>query len=469
MSVLHVDLCIIGAGSAGLSIAAAASQLGQRVALIERAAMGGDCLNSGCVPSKALLAAAAQAVAWRAAPGFGLRQAPAEVDFPAVMAAVKSTIAAIQPNDSVERYEGMGVTVIQAEARFTGPDRVIAGGRELRARRFVLATGARPLVPDLPGLGDLPFLTSETLWDLPALPGHLLVLGGGPAGCELALAFRRLGSRVTLVEAARLLPRDDPEAADFVRQALRREGVELLEGARAVAAEPGPALLVEQAGERRRLAGSHLLLTLGRRPDFAALDLEAAGIRREEGRLVLTAGLRTTNPRVYAAGDAAGGPQFTHLAAAQAAVVVKRMLFRLPARADRLPVPWVTYTDPELAQVGLTEQQAAAAGPVRVYRWPFHDNDRARAEQATEGLVKLVTDRRGRVLGATLVGRDAGEQAAFWCLAVARRVPLHALAQVVLPYPTRAEAGKRAAAMALVRRLFSPGTRRLVRLLGRLP
>ncbi len=469
MSLLETDLCVIGAGSAGLSIAAGASQLGARVVLVERGTMGGDCLNYGCVPSKSLLAAAHHAVAWREAAGFGLTQAPPTVDFPAVMRAVRGTIAAIQPNDSQQRFEGLGVTVIRAEARFLGPDRLVAGGRELRARRFVIATGARALVPPIPGLEQVPYLTNETLWDLETLPGHLLILGGGPIGCELAQAFARLGSQVTLVEMGRLLPKDDPEAADLVRRALLAEGVTLLEGARAVGVEPGPVVLAEQAGRTLRLAGSHLLLALGRRVDHSALDLDKAGVSTEKGRLVLDRGLRTSNRRIYAAGDAAGGLQFTHLAGAHAGVVVKRALFRLPARADRLVVPWVTYCDPELAQVGLTEEQAAAEGPVRIYRWPFHDNDRARAEQATHGFVKLVCDRRGRLKGATLVGRGAGELLGPWCLAVAGKVSLGALAGQVLPYPTRAEAGKRAAGSAFTGRLFSPRVRRLVRLLLKLP
>jgi len=466
---LAVDLCVIGAGSAGLSIAAGASQLGARVALVEKGAMGGDCLNYGCVPSKALLAAAAQAVAWRGAAGFGLKQAPPRVDFARVMAGVQATIAAIAPNDSVARFEGLGVTVLRAEARFLDPDRVQAGQQVVRARRFVIATGARALVPPLPGLAVVPYLTNETLWELTALPERLVILGGGPIGCELAQAFARLGSRVTLVEMGRLLPKDDPEAAEFVRRALLAEGVTLLEGAKAVAVEPGPVVTVEQAGQASRVEGSHLLLALGRRVDHAALNLEAAAIRTDQGRLVLDRGLRTSNRRVYAAGDAAGGLQFTHLAAAHAGVILKRALFRLPARADRLTVPWVTYCEPELAQVGLTEEQAAARGPVRVFRWPFHDNDRAQAEQATAGLVKIVADRRGRVLGATLVGRHAGELLGPWILAVAGKVSLGTLAGLVLPYPTRAEAGKRAAGGAFTGRLFSPRVRRLVRLLLKLP
>lgn len=469
MAADNFDLCVIGAGSAGLSIAAGASQLGARVALVEKGAMGGDCLNTGCVPSKALLAAAHRAVAWREAGAFGLAAEAPAVDFPAVMRHLQEVIAAIAPNDSVARFEGLGVTVLPGEARFLGPDRLAVAGRELRARRFVLATGSRPFLPPIPGLAETPHLTNESVFALAERPAHLLLLGGGPIGCELAQAFARLGSRVTLVEQDRLLPKDDPELADFVRRGLLADGVALLEGARATAVEAGPALLVEQGGETRRVEGSHLLVAVGRRPDYEGLDLAAAGVALEQGRLVLDRGLRTSNRRIYAAGDAAGGLQFTHLAGAHAGVVIKRALFRLPAKADRLTVPWVTYSDPELAQVGLTEEQAAAQGPVRVLRWSLHDNDRAQAERATAGLAKLIVTPRGRVLGAGIVGRGAGELILPYVFAVAGKLKLADLASVVAPYPTFSEAGKRAAGSFYMPKLFSERTKRLVRLLLKFP
>lgn len=463
------DLCVIGAGSAGLSIAAGASQMGARTALIEKGAMGGDCLNSGCVPSKALLAAADRAVAWRDAGAFGLKAEAPEVDFPAVMRHVRETIAAIAPNDSVARFEGLGVTVIQGEARFLGPDRLSAAGREIRAKRFVVATGSRPFVPPIPGLVAQPYLTNETVFALDSRPAHLIVLGGGPIGCELAQAFARLGSRVTLVEMGRLLPKDDPEAADVVRRSLAADGVEILEGAKAVGVEAGPVLLVEQSDEQRRIEGSHLLVAVGRRPDYEGLELAAAGVETKEGRLQLDRGLRTGNRRIYAAGDAAGGLQFTHLAGAHAGVLIKRILFRLPARADRLTVPWVTYTEPELAHVGLTEEQAAERGDVRVLRWSLHDNDRAQAERATAGFAKLISTPKGRLLGATIVGRGAGELILPYVLALDRGLKVAQLATAIAPYPTFSEVGKRAAGSFFISRLFSERTRRLVRLLLKLP
>lgn len=463
------DLCVIGAGSAGLSIAAGASQLGARVALVEKGAMGGDCLNTGCVPSKALLAAADRAVAWREAAAFGLAAAPPAVDFAAVMGHLRAVIAAIAPNDSVARFEGLGVAVLPGEARFLGPDRLAVAGRELSAKRFVLATGSRPFVPPIPGLAAAPHLTNESVFALTERPEHLLLLGGGPIGCELAQAFARLGSRVTLVEQDRLLPKDDPELADFVRRSLLADGVALLEGTKATAVEAGPTLVVEREGEARRLSASHLLVAVGRRPDYEGLDLAAAGVALEAGRLRLDRGLRTSNRRIYAAGDAAGGLQFTHLAGAHAGVVIKRALFRLPAKADALTVPWVTYCDPELAQVGLTEAQAAAQGPMRVLRWSLHDNDRAQAERATGGLAKLIVTPKGRLLGAGIVGRGAGELILPYVLAVAGKLKLSDLASVVAPYPTFSEVGKRAAGSFYMPKLFSERTRRLVRLLLKFP
>jgi pyruvate/2-oxoglutarate dehydrogenase complex dihydrolipoamide dehydrogenase (E3) component len=465
MTVERFDLCIIGAGSAGLHIAAGAQQMGARVALIERGAMGGDCLNTGCVPSKALLAAArrvAAAAEWR---HFGLEGAAPAVDFAGVMRHVHEVIAAIAPNDSVARFEGLGATVIQAEARFLGLDRVQAGGRTLAAKRFVIAVGSRAVAPPIQGLAETAYLTNENIFELQEQPRHLVVLGGGPIGCEMAQAFRRLGSEVTLVELDRLLPKDDAAFAQVVRERLQAEGVRVLERSKAVAVGAGPRVTVEGPGGRQELTGSHLLLALGRRPDFSGLGLEQAGIALKDGHLVLDRGLRTTNRRVYAAGDAAGGLQFTHLAGAHAGIVIRRTLFRLPARADRLAVPWVTFTDPELASVG----RLAAREGERVLNWTFHENDRAQAERSTAGLIKVVTTKRGRVVGAAIVGPEAGELILPWVLAVTGRLKLSALASAIVPYPTLSEVSKRAAGSFYTPALFSPRTRRLVRWLLKLP
>lgn len=466
---LKPDICVIGAGSAGLSVAAGAAQMGASVVLIERDRMGGDCLNVGCVPSKSLIAAAATAQAARDGGRFGVRAGPVEVDFAAVRRHVHGVIAGIAPHDSVERYEGLGVRVLRASARFTGRLEVTAGGQRVEARRFVVATGSRPATPPVLGLADLPFLTNESVFDLERLPERLLVLGGGPIGCELAQAFRRLGSEVELVDQGPILPREDPELAEVVRARLLAEGVRLHEGVKVAAAEPGPALRLETAAGSRQLGGSHLLVAAGRRPQIEGLDLDAAGIAADAKGIKVDARLRTTNARVFAIGDVAGGPQFTHLASHHASIVIRNALFRLPARADRQALPRVTYTDPELAAVGLGAAEAAAQdSPHEVLSWPFAENDRARTGARTEGLIKLVVGRRGRLLGAGIVGAHAGELILPYVLALDRRLPLSALAGVIVPYPTLSEVGKRAAGSWYARTLFGPRTKKLVRLLARL-
>ncbi len=468
--ILKTDICVIGAGSAGLTVAAGASQLGASTVLIEAGQMGGDCLNTGCVPSKALLAAAHAAVAHRRAGDFGLEAAPPRVDFPAVMAHVRRVIAEIEPNDSQARFTGLGVKVIRAEARFTGPGEVTADGRTIRARRFVIAAGARPFVPPLPGLADVPYLTNETVFSLEQLPAHLLVLGGGPIGAELAQAFRRLGSEVSLVEMQDLLPKDDPEAVDVVRRALVEDGVALYERHKVLRASrdgAGLALEIEGAAGRRQLAGTHLLVAAGRRPAVEGLGLDAAGIVHSPQGIRVDAGLRTSNRRAYAIGDIAGGPQFTHLCSYQAGIVLRSALFRLPARQQLDALPWVTFTEPELAHVGLSEAQARAKGPIRILRWPYAENDRAHAERQGQGFIKVIASARGRILGADIVGAEAGELIHLWTLAVSKRLGIGAVAGMIAPYPTLGEIGKRAAGNYFLPKLFSERTKRLVRFLAR--
>jgi len=507
------DLAVIGAGAAGLSVTAVAAQLGLRVALIERDRMGGDCLNTGCVPSKALLAAAHAAQSARAAGRFGIRLPEPVIDWEAVRAHVSGTIAAIAPMDSEARFRALGAEVLRGEARFLDPDTLGIDGRRLTARRIVIAAGSRAAIPPIPGLDAVPYLTNETLFSLAVAPAHLLVLGGGPVGLEMAAAHAGLGCRVTLVEAGRIAPREDPELADGLRRAIVAQGVAVIEGASVTLVEPGdgrdggaavggdddaprgkPAAVdaervgVEaglQAGgepgpvlvlaDGRRIAGSHLLIAAGRRPNLERLALEAGNVRAGPGGIVTDRGLRSvTNRRVFAIGDLADpigiGPRaFTHVGSYHAAIVIRRALFRLPARLDYAALPRVIYTTPELAQVGLTEAEARAAGHrVTVLRAPLAENDRAVAEADMAGLVKLVVA-GGRVLGAGILAPHAGEMIGQWTLAIARRVPLVALAGLIAPYPTRAEAGKRALAGFFAPRLFAARTKSLVRLLIRLP
>jgi pyruvate/2-oxoglutarate dehydrogenase complex dihydrolipoamide dehydrogenase (E3) component len=465
------DLAVIGAGAAGLSVTAVAAQLGVKVALIERARMGGDCLNTGCVPSKALLAASHAAMAARGAGRFGLRLPAPEVDWAAVQAHVHGVIATLAPVDSEARFRALGATVLRGQARFVAPDALDVDGRRITARRIVVAAGSRAAVPPVPGLDHVPFLTNETVFELGDRPGHLLILGGGPIGLEMADAFSGLGSRVTVVEAATIAGREDPELAAGLRMALAARGVTLAEGVAVASVEPGPTLVL---ADGRRLAGSHLLVAVGRRPNLEGLGCDAGGVRASPAGVVTDRGLRSvTNRRVFAVGDIADpagiGPRaFTHVGSYHAGIVIRRALFRLPARVDYAALPRVTYTHPELAQVGLTEAEARAAGhAVSVLRWPLADNDRAVAEGDTVGLVKLVVA-RGRVLGAGILAPSAGEMLGVWTLAIAQRTRVSALAGMIVPYPTRSEAGKRAAGSLFAPKLFSERTRRLVGWLQRL-
>ena len=469
MDELRPDLCVIGAGAGGLSVAAAAAAFGVPVVLIEKGRMGGDCLNYGCVPSKALLAAARRVADMRTASDLGVNAAAVRVDFPAVAQHVRDTIAALAPNDTAARFTGLGVRVVAGSAQFADRETVTVDDRfTIKARRFVIATGSTPSVPRIPGIAQTPFFTNETIFDLALQPEHLLIVGGGPVGVELAQAFRRLGSTVTVIEAATLLGKDDPECAAVVLAALERDGVVFRSGVRLVKVAGASTIQVTLSGGEV-IEGSHLLIAAGRTPTIEGLGLERAGVATTPHGITVDRHLRTTNKHIYAIGDVIGGLQFTHVANDHAGIVIRHALFRLPARIRYDAIPWVTYTDPELAQVGLTEDQARRAGhAVRILRWPYHENDRARIERASGGHIKVVTNRRGRILGATIVGRDAGELISIFTLAITQRLNIRALAGFIVPYPTLAEIGKRAAMSHFTPSLTSPMVRRIIGWLRRL-
>ena len=461
------DICVIGAGSGGLSVAAGAAQMGAKVVLIEKHKMGGDCLNTGCVPSKALIAAAHAADRVRHAGRFGVNGHEPEINFLRVRDHVHGVIAAIAPHDSVERFEDLGVDVIDGTARFTGPREVDVGGRRIRARRFVIATGSSPAAPPIPGLDQVPYLTNETVFDLDERPEHLIVIGGGPIGTELAQAHRRLGARVTLLERSTILKKDDREAVDVVRRRLGEDGIDVREGIKIWLVEPhhnGVAVLLGHNGEVERIEGTHLLVAAGRRPNTEGLDLEAAGIRYSPKGIEVDKRLRTTNRKVFAIGDVTGAYPFTHMAGHHAGVVIRNALFHLPAKVSYDAVPWVTYVDPELAHVGLGEGEARErfGDDIRVLRGSFAENDRAQAERETDGLIKIVVGRKGRVLGATIVGAHAGELILTWVLAVREGLKIGSIANLIAPYPTLSEVSKRAAGSYYTPTLFSERTRKLV-------
>jgi pyruvate/2-oxoglutarate dehydrogenase complex dihydrolipoamide dehydrogenase (E3) component len=476
---LTPDLCVIGAGSAGLSVAAIAASFGVPVVLIEKDRMGGDCLNVGCVPSKALIAAGNSRHDIRRAARFGIGRGRSE---PSVSPArvrdhVTGVIAAIAPNDSEERYQAMGVRVIRAEARFADAETVEAGGIAIKARRFVLATGSRPAVPPISGLDQVAFHTNETIFDLAEKPLRLIVIGGGPIGVEIAQAHRRLGTDVAVVEALpRILSHEDPEMAAVVERSLLEDGIDLRTGAMIERVEPRAggnlAVLVRRGDIVETVEASHLLLAVGREPVTTGLGLEAAGIAFDAGGITADAGLKTTNPKVYAIGDcaggAAGGQRYTHVANHHAGLVIRNALFRRPVDVGRVPVPRVTFTDPELAAIGLSEEAARATGkPFRILRWPVAENDRAQAERRTRGHVKAIVTPRGRILGCAIAAPHAGELIAPWALAMTKGLKVQDLAAVVFPYPTFSEVTKRTAVEYLRPYAQSPWLRGAIGLLRR--
>ena len=469
--VLTPDLCVIGAGSGGLSVAAAAAQFGVPVVLIEKGRMGGDCLNYGCVPSKALLAAGKRAEAVRTASNFGIDVIEAQIDHRGVHDHVHGVIAAIAPNDSIERMTGLGVRVIQASASFLDKFTVEAGRVLVRARRFVIATGSMPTIPPIPGLDEVPYFTNETIFDVSERIQHLIVLGGGPVGLELAQAHRMLGSHVTVFDTANFLAHEDPDAVAVLIKRLADTQVVMHPNTRVERVErsvQGVGVHFMENGEPVILKGTHLLVATGRKPNVKSLSLERADVTYTADGIKVNDHLKTTNRRIYAIGDVVGGPQFTHLANYHAGIVIRNALFRLRPRASAAAIPRITYTDPELAQVGLTEAEARKKyHRIRILRWPYADNDRAQAESTTHGFIKAITRPNGQILGCTIVGAEAGELLQLWIMALARDLRIGDLTGLVLPYPTLSELSKRVAYTFYQPSLTKRWFRRLIELLRR--
>ena len=404
---------------------------------------------------------------------FGVNGHEPAIDFAKVHAHVHGVIGAIAPHDSVERFEGLGVTVIQGAARFVGPRKLAVGDQQITARRIVIATGSSAFVPPIAGLKEVPYLTNDTIFDLTEAPGHLIIVGGGPIGIEMAQAHRRLGAEVTVLEAGSIMPKDDPDAVAVVRKRIGAEGVAIRERVKVVnAARDGNAIKVTigDGSATREIVGTHILIAAGRRPNVSSLGLEAAGIAYSPKGIEVDDRLRTSNKSVFAIGDVIGGYQFTHMAGYHAGIVIRNALFNLPARVDTRAVPWVTYTDPELAHVGASEAQALASDPKsKAVSWSFEHNDRAQAERATEGFVKAIVAKNGTILGATIVGRHAGELILPWVLAVQKRLKIGDMTGMIAPYPTLSEVTKRVAGSWYTPQLFSERTRKVVRFMQRLP
>lgn len=456
---VEYDLVVIGGGSAGLLVAGVAASLKAKVALIERDRLGGDCLWYGCVPSKSLIYASRMAYEVKHAGRFGVYCQNPEIDFAKAIGHVQSVISTIQPHDSPERFEGLGAEVIFGSGKFVDKQTFEVNNRHLKARAFVIATGSRAAIPSIPGLKEAGYLTNEQVFSLTERPDLLAVIGGGPIGCELGQAFSRLGSQVTIIASSdRLLPKEDPEAAQVVQAQFESEGIHVLTKARVERVEVASGKKYLWAGQEK-IAFDEILVATGRQPNIESLNLEAAGVETHQksasgyggssgGKqgIRVNAKLQTTNPRIYACGDVIGGYQFTHVAGYEANVVLRNALFFPLFKANYRVIPWATFTDPELARVGLTEQQAREryGDNIDVVKQEFADVDRAQAEAATQGFAKIITRRNGQIIGAHLVGPIAGEIIHEIVLAMSHNLKISALGGIHI-YPTLAEVNSKAA------------------------
>lgn len=462
------DVIVIGAGAGGLTAAGGCAMLGLKVALIERGAMGGDCLNTGCVPSKALIAAAHTVHVARHADRFGVRAAAPTVDFTVVHAHVRGAIDTIAPVDSQERFEGLGCDVIRGEARLTGRDTLSVGGRTLSAPRIVLAVGSRPFVPPITGIENVPYLTSESLFEQTRLPRHLGIIGGGPIGMEMAQAFRRLGAEVTLISKGRPLANDDPDAAAIAIAALTTDGVTIIEGETVAASTVAEGIMLTLT-DGHTVTVSDLLIAAGRTMDFSALGLDAAGVEHDRHGITVDMRRRTSNKRIYAIGDCRPGPHFTHASGYEGSNVVLEIGLGVPTKVDYRALPRVTYTDPELAQIGLTETEARErhGDAITVWRQDFSHNDRAICEGDTAGFVKLIK-KGGRLIGATIVGAHAGDLLMPYAMAIMGKKSTFGIASLIAPYPNRIEQVKAVAFASHEAMVFNRYTRGWARTLARL-
>jgi len=473
--ILKADFCILGAGSGGLSFAAGAVQMGASVILLEGNKMGGDCLNNGCVPSKALIAAAERGHILQTSDRFGwtVNNENLKVDYPQVHDHIHGVIAAIAPHDSIERFETLGVRVIREDGCFVQKDIIDTPTYRIKAKRFIIATGSRPSIPPIEGLDTIPFLTNETLFDLKELPRHLVIIGGGPIGMEMAQAFKRLGSQVTVLEAFTILPKDEPEIVKQLKGILRKEGVNTHEQVKITSIslhnDDIHLTVLDEHGSPWTLVGSHVLVATGRTPNIDELNLEAADIQWTPKGIIVDKHLRTTNRRVYAIGDCVGGYQFTHVAGYHAGLAIRNSIFRLGASVQTQCIPWVTYTDPELAHVGALESQLQkTTTPYKVLRLSLKENDRAQTQKRTEGQIKVLVSPKGYILGVTILAPHGGDLIYPWVMAIQNNLKISALANSIAPYPTFSEINKQVAGSFYAEKIFSSSMKKLVRFLMRL-
>ncbi len=468
------DVIVIGAGSAGLTAAGGCAMLGLNAALVERSEMGGDCLNYGCVPSKAIISVAHRAHDMREAAQYGIAAVEPKVDFQAVHDHIHEAIATIAPEDSQERFEDMGVNVLRGTAAFVDDKTLTVDlnsgeTKKISAPRIVIAAGSRALVPPMDGIDTVDYLTNENLWDLTELPEHLIIVGGGPIGMEMAHAFRRLGSQVTVATIGRPFPKDDEEAADIVIEQLKAEGIVIHDDARGTKVSQADGRITLTLEDGRALSGSHILIAAGREVNFDSLKLENAGVAYDQKGIKVDARRRTNKKHIYAIGDCRDGPRFTHSSGYEGSNAVLEIALGLPAKADYSALPWVTYVDPELAQVGLTEKDAREkhGDKITVWKSEFSHNDRAITEKQTKGFVKIVK-KGGKVVGATIVGKHAGDLLLPWSMAIKGKSSTFGMASLIVPYPNRAEHSKDVAFKSDEAKVFNKWTRKWAGFLARL-
>jgi len=467
------DLCIIGGGAAGLVTAAGAASLGAKVILIEKHRLGGDCLYTGCVPSKTLIHSANVANTVNTAHRFGLSARLDPIDQSCVMKRVADVIEMIEPNDSPERFRAMGVEVVFAQAEFVAEDRLLVDGRVITARKFVLATGSRPFIPPIVGIDSVDYLTNESIFNVTENIEHLIVVGSGAIGCEMAQSYIRLGSKVSIISNSVLLPREDSDMSNVVETQFRAEGIDLHFGAMITEVEKtdtGIRIHIKDDDRQHTatIEGSHVLIATGRQSNIDNLGLDKAGVKVENGHLLVDARLRTSNKNIFACGDVAGPYLFTHMAEHQAGIVLRNALFHLPAKSQTTGIPWCTFTSPELARVGLSEREALESGVKhQVYTFPFSENDRALAEGDSQGLAKIITTPKGKLLGACIVGPHAGELIAEYVLAISQGLNVSALSNTIHIYPTLAHINRRVADQRMKESL-TPRRKRWIKRLFRL-
>lgn len=472
-SIITPNFCVIGAGSGGLSFAAGAAQMGASVVILERNKMGGDCLNYGCVPSKALIAASKIGYDLKKADNFGWDVLKSSVEFKRVHDHVHEVISKIAPNDSVERFEKLGAKVILEEGRFLDEHTIETNSYLIKAKRFIVSTGSTPFLPLIEGLKDVPFYTNESIFDIKELPNHLVIIGSGPLGIEMAQAFRRLGSRVTVLGSSSILQRDDPEMTSKLRKILLSEGIEIREHVQIKSVrkkEVGLELVYTNAqGNTSESMASHILVAAGRKPNIENLNLDLAHVKFLPQGINVNANLQTSNRKIYAIGDCTGGHQFTHVAGYHASLALRNTIFRLGTKVETRATPWVTYTDPELAHVGFYEEHLQSQNiPYKVLQMNFDENDRAQAEKRTEGAIKVLVSPKGYVLGASIIGIHAGELIYPWIIAIQNKLKISAIASAIPPYPTLSEINKRVAGQFYADKIFSSSMKKIVKCIMRI-